>query len=71
MILAQRSSQIGDGLSGLGLALEALAKEGITMEYKTIHKVVAEGSFVFTMSERMFGGKPTAFFDLLRVKNAA
>ncbi len=39
------------------------------MKYSTVHKVIAEGNFVFTMSEGTFGGAPTAFFDLFRVDN--
>jgi predicted SnoaL-like aldol condensation-catalyzing enzyme len=65
----QHNSQIADGLSGLGAALKALADKGITMKYAEVHRVVAEGNFVFTMSEGTFGGKPTAFFDLFRVSN--
>jgi len=65
----QHNSQIGDGLSGLGAALSALAKQGITMKYSAVHQVVAEGNFVFTMSEGTFGDTPTAFFDLFRVQD--
>ena len=32
-------------------------------------QTVAEGKFVLAASEGMFGGKPTAFFDLFRVDN--
>lgn len=63
----QHNSRIGDGLDGLGAALAAMADQGITMEYTTVHKVIAEGNFVFAMSEGAFGGAPTAFFDLFRV----
>ena len=63
----QHNPGIGDGLSGLGAALEAMAKQGITMVYEKTHLVVAEGNFVFTASEGQFAGKPTAFFDLFRV----
>jgi predicted SnoaL-like aldol condensation-catalyzing enzyme len=63
----QHNSQIADGLDGLGAALKAMAAQGITMKYTIVHKVIAEGNFVFTMSEGTFGGAPTAFFDLFRV----
>lgn len=33
----QHNPQIGDGLSGLGQALEAMAAQGITMKYDKIH----------------------------------
>lgn len=65
----QHNSAIGDGLSGLGKALEEMGKAGITMEYHKIHRVVGEGNFVLTVSEGKFGGQPTSFYDLFRVEN--
>ncbi|WP_128547050.1 nuclear transport factor 2 family protein [Larkinella soli] len=65
----QHNPQIGDGLSGLGAALEGMAKQGLTMKYDTIHRVLGEGDFVLVMSEGSFGGKPTSFYDLFRVEN--
>jgi predicted SnoaL-like aldol condensation-catalyzing enzyme len=66
---AQHNPQIGDGLSGLGKALGDMAKAGITMKYSTIHKVLGEGNFVLVVSEGVFAGKPTSFYDLFRVQN--
>lgn len=65
----QHNPAIGDGLSGLGTALEGMAKQGITMEYKTVHKVLGEGNFVLAISEGIFAGKPTSYYDLFRVEN--
>jgi len=65
----QHNPQIADGLSGLGQALEAMAKQGITMKYDKIHRVLGEGNFVLVQSEGSFGGKPTSFYDLFRVEN--
>jgi predicted SnoaL-like aldol condensation-catalyzing enzyme len=65
----QHNSNIGDGLSGLGKALEYMASEGITMEYHTIHKVLGEGNFVLTVSEGEFAGAHSAFYDLFRVES--
>ncbi|WP_461083620.1 nuclear transport factor 2 family protein [Spirosoma flavus] len=65
----QHNPSIGDGLSGLGNALEAMAKQGITMKYNKIHQVLGEGNFVLTLSEGTFGGKPTSFYDLFRIEN--
>ncbi|MGH6907612.1 MAG: nuclear transport factor 2 family protein [Aestuariivirga sp.] len=65
----QHNPQIADGLSGLGKALEAMAKAGITMKYDRIHQVLGEGNFVLTVSEGTLGGKPTSFYDLFRVEN--
>ncbi len=64
----QHNPLIGDGLSGLGKALAAWAKKGITMTYNKIHKVLGEGNFVLVMSEGALGGKPTAFYDLFRIE---
>ena len=63
----QHNPQIGDGLSGLGKALEALAKAGVTMKYDKVHRVLGEGNFALVVSEGRFGGKHTSFYDLFRV----
>lgn len=55
---------VPDGLSGLGGALEAMAKQGVTMKFDRVHKVLGEGNFVLTVSEGAFGGKPTSYYDL-------
>lgn len=65
----QHNPQIGNGLSGLGAALQAMAKQGITMKYDHIHKVLGEGNFVLVVSEGSFAGKPTSFYDLFRVES--
>jgi predicted SnoaL-like aldol condensation-catalyzing enzyme len=65
----QHNPNIADGLKGLGEAVENMGKAGIKMEYKTVHRVVAEGNLVFTQSEGKLGGKPTAYYDLFRVEN--
>lgn len=65
----QHNPQIGDGLSGLGQALETMAKAGISMKYNVVHKVLGEGNFVLVASEGVFGGKSVAFYDLFRVHN--
>ncbi|KQT66048.1 hypothetical protein ASG54_17305 [Aureimonas sp. Leaf460] len=65
----QHNPQIADGLSGLGAALQAMAKAGVTMKYDRIHKVLGEGNFVLTVSEGSFAGKHTSFYDLFRVEN--
>jgi predicted SnoaL-like aldol condensation-catalyzing enzyme len=66
----QHNPNIGDGLSGLGKAFEAMAKAGITLKFDKLHKVIGKGNFVLTVSEGSFAGKPSAFYDLFRVENA-
>lgn len=65
----QHNPLIGDGLSGLGKALGEWAKQGITMKYDTIHKVLGEGNFVLVVSEGQLAGKHSSFYDLFRVEN--
>jgi len=65
----QHNPNIADGLSGLGAALEAMAEQGIHMEYHSLHKVLGEGNFVLTVSEGTFADQPTSFYDLFRVEN--
>ncbi|BCN30966.1 nuclear transport factor 2 family protein [Anaeromicropila herbilytica] len=65
----QHNSGIADGLSGLGNALEGLAKEGIHMIYNKTHQVLAEGNMVLAVSEGTFGGVSTSYYDLFRVEN--
>jgi predicted SnoaL-like aldol condensation-catalyzing enzyme len=64
----QHNPAIGDGLSGLGRALEAMAAEGITMKYTRIHRVLGEGNFVLVVSEGELAGAHSAFYDLFRVQ---
>lgn len=65
----QHNSGIADGLSGLGAALEGLAKAGIQMIYNETHQLLAEGNIVLAVSEGTFGGAPTSYYDLFRVEN--
>lgn len=65
----QHNSSIADGLSGLGAALEGLAKQGIQMIYNKTHFVLADGDYALAVSEGTFGGVETAYYDLFRVEN--
>nr|WP_314593842.1 nuclear transport factor 2 family protein [uncultured Porphyromonas sp.] len=64
----QHNPAIADGLSGLGAALEAMAKQGVAVVYSRVHKVLGEGNFVLAISEGSFAGKAVAFYDLFRVE---
>lgn len=65
----QHNTAIADGLSGLGAALEAMAKQGIQMIYNETHFVLADGDYALAVSEGTFGGAPTSYYDLFRVEN--
>ncbi len=64
----QHNPQIADSLSGLGAALQAMVKAGVTMKYSQVHKVLGEGNFVLAISEGELAGQHTAFYDLFRVE---
>lgn len=65
----QHNPDIGDGLDGLSAGFAAFEESGRGIEYTAVHGIVAEGNFVFTMSEGTMGDTPTAFFDLFRLEN--
>jgi predicted SnoaL-like aldol condensation-catalyzing enzyme len=65
----QHNPNIGDGLSGLGQALAAMAKQGVTMKYDRVHRVLGRGNFILVVSDGSFAGKHLSFYDLFRVAN--
>ena len=65
----QHSPHIADGLSGLHAALQALQEKKIQFQYTHVHQVIGQGDFVLTVSEGLFDGQSTAFYDLFRVEN--
>lgn len=65
----QHNTAIADGLSGLGAALEAMAKQGIKMIYSKTHFVLADGDYALAVSEGTFAEAPTSYYDLFRVEN--
>lgn len=62
----QHNPQIADGLDGLGAAVEALAEQGLSLDYNTRHRTVADGEFVLVQSDGDFGG-PVVYYDIFRV----
>ena len=65
----QHNVAIADGLDGLGAALQAMAEQGIKMEYFKIHKVLGEGNYVLAISEGAFANQSTSYYDLFRIEN--
>lgn len=63
----QHNPQIDNGLAGLGAFLTSLGENKIKFYYTKRHLTVAEGNFVLTASEGVFGDKEQAFYDLFRV----
>lgn len=65
----QHNPQVANGLDGLGAFLKYLGENQIKFYYTKRQLTVAEGNFVLTASEGVFGDKPQAFYDLFRVEN--
>jgi len=63
----EHSPRIADGLPALRSALEAESDSRRTIDYHRIHRVLAEGNFVLTVSEGALAGIHSAFYDLFRV----
>jgi predicted SnoaL-like aldol condensation-catalyzing enzyme len=65
---SEHNPRIGDGLSALRSALsDPASNEGITIKYDRIHRILADGNFVLTVSEGSVNGVHSSFFDLFRV----
>ena len=62
----QHNPQIADGVSGLGEAFQTGVWEAVVDK---VHRIVADGDFVFTQGEGLLRRQPTAFYDLFRVQD--
>jgi predicted SnoaL-like aldol condensation-catalyzing enzyme len=64
---AEHSPLLADGVSVLREALQAEGEHGRHIDYHRVHRVLAEGSFVLSVSEGYFDGAHASFYDLFRV----
>ncbi|MEM9211560.1 MAG: nuclear transport factor 2 family protein [Pseudomonadota bacterium] len=65
---AQHNPLVPDGLESLEFAFKNIFGADPTFTIHTLHLIVAEGNFVFTATEGVLGGEPTAFFDIWRLE---
>ena len=63
----QHNPRLAGGVAALRSALKPTSDKGTAIEYDRIHRVLAEGSFVLSVSEGSLGGAHSAFYDLFRV----
>ena len=63
----QHNPRMADGLPVLRAALEATSDAGFVIKYDRLHRVLAEGSFVLSVSEGSRDSVHTAFYDLFRL----
>ncbi len=66
--IIQHNPYIDNTVPGLLKGIEAMQKNGVTLQIQKIWKAFGEGNFVIVCSEGLLGGKHTAFFDLFRIE---
>ena len=64
----EHNPRLGDGLAILRCALEASDGNRRSLDYRRIHRVLAEGNFVLCVSEGYCAGQHSSFYDLFRVE---
>jgi predicted SnoaL-like aldol condensation-catalyzing enzyme len=64
---AEHNPRLTDDVSTLRAALEVPEGSDRHIDYRHIHRVLAEGNFVLSVSEGRVGGAHAAFYDLFRV----
>ncbi len=64
---AEHNPRLSDDVPALRSQLEAKDNDGRLIDYKQLHRVLAEGDFVLSVSEGRFDGAQCAFFDLFRI----
>ncbi len=63
----QHNPDLPDGISALHKALEERSEESGVIDYRRLHRVLAEGNFVLGVSEGALRGVHTSFYDLFRL----
>ncbi|MEM9470893.1 MAG: nuclear transport factor 2 family protein [Pseudomonadota bacterium] len=66
---AEHNPRTGDSLAALHSALEATDDGRRVIDYRHIHRVLAEGNFVLSVCEGYHSGEHSSFYDLFRVAN--
>jgi len=64
---AQHDPDLQDGVASWKAALEAASDRSPLIAYDRLHRVLAEGSFVLSVSEGLRAGVHSAFYDLFRL----
>jgi predicted SnoaL-like aldol condensation-catalyzing enzyme len=65
----QHNPRIPDGVSGLLKAGAEFRKQGLSIKFDKVHRILGEGNFVVAISEGRFGDDHLAFYDLYRVQD--
>lgn len=65
----EHNPTLEDGLASLQTALNTRDDTGFQIRYDRLHRVLAEGSFVLSVSEGAHGGLHASYYDLFRLEN--
>lgn len=65
----EHSPFLDDDVSTLGGALAQKEQGRRIIEYRKLHRVLADGSFVLCVSEGIRNGDPTSYYDLFRFRD--
>ncbi len=63
----EHNPHMGDGVANLRSALEAQDNGRRRVDYHRLHRVLAEGDFVLSVSEGEHAGVHSSFYDLFRI----
>ena len=64
----QHSPSIADGIEAFRKVLKSKTATGFEIQYQRLHRVLAEGNFVLSVSEGYLKGVHSSFYDLFRVE---
>ena len=64
---AEHNPRLSDDLTSLRAALSSEQDGQRVIDYQHLHRILAEGNFVLSVSEGQFHGRHTSFYDLFRV----
>ena len=67
--LAEHNPRLSDGVASLMAALEETRNGRPRIDYRRLHRVLAEGNFVLCVCEGENDGDHSAFYDLFRISN--
>lgn len=63
----QHSPLLADGMSALRSALSDKPQKEYKITYAKVHRILAEGNFVLSVSEGLLDGQHCSFYDLFRL----
>lgn len=66
---AEHNPHLEDGVSSLRSALAEMHRDHRNIDYYRVHRVLAEGNFVLSVSEGQRSEVHSAFYDLFRIAN--